>query len=146
MYLQKDLVISLVLDYFLPLTPSLTRDLRESCGAGGTCRYRFWSARCHPNPLFYLETIMSLTTQETKQILAKYATSANDTGSPEVQVALITERVNKLTDHFKTHSKDHHGRRGLLKLVGQRRRLLNYLSSTNNASYKKLVEQLNLRK
>lgn len=89
---------------------------------------------------------MSLTTQETKEVVTKFATKVNDTGSPEVQVALLTARVNKLTDHFKTHTKDHHGRRGLLMMVGQRRRLLKYLARKNEASYKKLVETLGLRK
>ena len=89
---------------------------------------------------------MSLTTQETKEVVTKFATKVNDTGSPEVQVALLTARVNKLTDHFKTHTKDHHGRRGLLMMVGQRRRLLKYLARKNEGSYKKLVETLGLRK
>lgn len=89
---------------------------------------------------------MSLTTQEIKEVVKTYAIKANDTGSPQVQVALLTARVNKLTDHFKANTKDHHGRRGLLKLVGQRRRLLNYLERKDQAAYKKLVDQLGLRK
>lgn len=89
---------------------------------------------------------MSLTTQETQDIVKKYATQTNDTGSPQVQVALLTARVNKLTEHFKVHTKDHHGRRGLLMMVGQRRRLLRYLERKDVAAYKKVVEQLGLRK
>lgn len=89
---------------------------------------------------------MSLTTQEISDVVNKYAIKTSDTGSPQVQVALITARVNKLTEHFKVHTKDHHGRRGLMVLVGQRRRLLNYLERKDEAGYKKLVEQLGLRK
>ena len=80
------------------------------------------------------------------QLIEKYRTHDKDTGSPEVQVALITERIAELTEHFKTHVKDHHSRRGLLKLVGQRRRLLDYLKVTNVDRYRKIVGQLNLRK
>ena len=80
------------------------------------------------------------------QLIEKYRTHETDTGSPEVQVALITERIAELAEHFKTHVKDHHSRRGLLKLVGQRRRLLDYLKITNVDRYRKIVGQLNLRK
>jgi small subunit ribosomal protein S15 len=79
-------------------------------------------------------------------LIQKYRTHEKDTGSPEVQVALITERIAELAEHFKTHVKDHHSRRGLLKLVGQRRRLLDYLKITNVERYRKIVSQLNLRK
>jgi small subunit ribosomal protein S15 len=79
-------------------------------------------------------------------LIQKYRTHDADTGSPEVQVAIITERIAELTEHFKTHVKDHHSRRGLLKLVGQRRRLLDYLKITNVERYRKIVGQLNLRK
>ena len=75
----------------------------------------------------------------------KYRTSENDTGSTRVQVALLTERINYLTDHFRTHKKDHHGRRGLLKMVGKRRRLLNYLKRTDIEGYRQLVQELGLR-
>lgn len=75
----------------------------------------------------------------------KYRTSENDTGSTRVQVALLTERINYLTDHFRTHKKDHHGRRGLLKMVGKRRRLLNYLKRTDVEGYRQLVQELGLR-
>ena len=89
---------------------------------------------------------MSLSTQETKEIVSKFAKKANDTGSPEVQIALLTARVTSLTEHFKIHTKDHHGRRGLMMLVGQRRRLLKYLERKDQAGYKKVIEQLGLRK
>lgn len=89
---------------------------------------------------------MSLSVEETKEIIKKFATGPADTGSPAVQTALLTARVNKLTEHFKTNVKDHHGRRGLMKLVGQRRRLLKYLERKSTAEYKKLIEQLGLRK
>jgi len=79
-------------------------------------------------------------------VVEKFRTHERDTGSPEVQVALLTERIHYLTEHFKTHKKDHHSRRGLLKLVGQRRRLLDYLKATNVDRYRKIVGQLNLRK
>ena len=69
-----------------------------------------------------------------------------DTGSPEVQIALLTDRINHLTEHFRVHLKDHHGRRGLLKLVGRRRRLLNYLRSQSNDRYRSMIEKLGLRK
>ena len=87
------------------------------------------------------------TDAETKKtIIAEYATSEGDTGSPEVQVALLTERINMITDHLKVHSKDFSTRRGLLKLVGQRRRLLDYLKSVESMRYKALLETLGLRK
>ena len=78
-------------------------------------------------------------------IIEKYKRHEGDTGSPEVQVALLTERISQLTEHFKTHKKDHHSRRGLLKMVSRRRKLLDYLKSTNVASYKALIEKLGLR-
>jgi len=80
------------------------------------------------------------------EIISKHKTSDSDTGSPEVQVALLTARINHLTDHFKVHKKDHHSRRGLLKLVGQRRRLLNYLKKKNIEGYRKLIVDLGLRR
>jgi small subunit ribosomal protein S15 len=75
----------------------------------------------------------------------KYRTHDEDTGSARVQVALLTERINYLTDHFRTHKKDHHGRRGLLKMVGKRRRLLNYLKRTDVDGYRRIVQELGLR-
>ncbi|HPV77284.1 MAG: 30S ribosomal protein S15 [Gemmatimonadetes bacterium] len=77
--------------------------------------------------------------------IAKYQTSEGDTGSTRVQVAVLTERINYLTDHFKTHKKDHHGRRGLLKMVGQRRRLLEYLKRQDVEGYRKVLGELGLR-
>ena len=77
--------------------------------------------------------------------LEKYRTHGEDTGSARVQVAMLTERINYLTDHFRAHKKDHHGRRGLLKMVGQRRRLLNYLKRTDVDGYRQLVQELGLR-
>jgi small subunit ribosomal protein S15 len=81
-----------------------------------------------------------------QEIISKFAQGQADTGSPEVQIALLTERITHLTEHFKTHAKDHHSRRGLLKLVGQRRRLLDYLKSKNVDRYRKLIDTLGIRK
>jgi len=81
-----------------------------------------------------------------KEIIEKYRTHEKDTGSPEVQVALLTERIEDLSQHFKAHAKDHHSRRGLLKMVGQRRRLLEYLKHKNIDRYRKLIDELGLRK
>ena len=89
---------------------------------------------------------MSLATQRKKEVITKFATHQGDTGSPEVQVALLSERINYLTEHFKTHAKDHHSRRGLLKLVGQRRRLLDYLKRKNLERYRSLIGGLGIRK
>jgi len=89
---------------------------------------------------------MSIEPAKTQEILQKYRRHDADTGSPEVQIALLTERIVNLTEHFKTHKKDHHSRRGLLHLVSLRRRLLNYLKRENAEGYKKLIEQLGLRK
>ena len=90
---------------------------------------------------------MSALHQERKtELVAKFRTHETDTGSPEVQVALLSERINMLTEHFKTHKKDHHSRRGLLKLVGQRRRLLDYLKRKDTNRYKKLIDGLGIRK
>ena len=81
-----------------------------------------------------------------EQIIGDFRQHDTDTGSTDVQVALLTHRINELTEHFKTHTKDHHGRRGLLKMVGQRRRLLDYLKRTNVERYRQLIERLGLRK
>jgi len=80
------------------------------------------------------------------EVIGSYRTHDGDTGSPEVQVALLSERINYLTEHFKAHSKDHHSRRGLLKMVGQRRRLLDYLKSRDSKRYDSLIERLGLRR
>jgi small subunit ribosomal protein S15 len=89
---------------------------------------------------------MALIAEKKTEVVQKYRRHDTDTGSPEVQVALITERIAYLTEHFKTHKKDHHSRRGLLKLVGQRRRLLDYLRKVDANRYKVVIEQLGLRK
>ena len=89
---------------------------------------------------------MSLSTALKKSTIAKHAQHEGDTGSPEVQIALLTERITYLTEHFKTHSKDHHSRRGLLKLVGQRRRLLDYLKRKDADRYAELIRKLGIRK
>ena len=89
---------------------------------------------------------MSLATDTKKTVIKKFATHEGDTGSPEVQVALLSERINYLTEHFKTHAKDHHSRRGLLKLVGQRRRLLDYLKQKDAERYAELIRKLGIRK
>lgn len=89
---------------------------------------------------------MSLTAEQTSKIIADYGHAANDTGSPEVQVALLTARISHLTEHFKTHKQDHHSRRGLLKLVNQRKRLLGYLKKNDSSRYQSLIKRLGLRR
>ena len=89
---------------------------------------------------------MSLATGRKAEIIKAYATSKGDTGSPEVQVAILSERINTLTEHFKTHVKDNHSRRGLLKMVSQRRQLLDYLKRTDEKRYKSIIEKLGIRR
>jgi small subunit ribosomal protein S15 len=89
---------------------------------------------------------MTLTVDQKQEIVSKHGRDANDTGSAEVQVALLTARVNELTEHLRTHKKDHHSRRGLLMLVGKRRRLLNYLQRTDLDRYRALIKELGLRR
>ncbi len=89
---------------------------------------------------------MRVSVTQKAQIVQQHQRTAGDTGSPEVQVALLTARINGLTDHFKAHVKDHHSRRGLLKMVSQRRKILDYLKRKNNGKYPQLIEQLGLRK
>ena len=89
---------------------------------------------------------MALTTEQKKTIMAEYATVEGDTGSPEVQIAMLTKRISDLTEHLKYHKHDHHTRRGLLALVGRRRRLLKYLEKTDIARYRALIERLGLRR
>lgn len=89
---------------------------------------------------------MALSLEQKKSIIEEYKTHENDTGSPEVQVAMLTKRINTLTEHLKTHKSDHHSRRGLLKMVGQRRSLLNYLKDRNEERYRVLIKKLGLRK
>jgi small subunit ribosomal protein S15 len=92
------------------------------------------------------EPPMSITAERKAALIKEYATKPNDTGSPEVQVAILSERIANLTEHFKGHNKDNHSRRGLLKLVSLRRRLLDYLKNTDEARYKTLIEKLGLRR
>jgi small subunit ribosomal protein S15 len=89
---------------------------------------------------------MSITTARKAEVIKEFAKKSGDTGSPEVQVAILSERINNLTGHFKTHAKDNHSRRGLLKLVSQRRQLLDYLRRINESSYRSLIEKLGIRR
>ncbi len=89
---------------------------------------------------------MVLTPESKKEIIEKFKIHEKDTGSPEVQIALLSSRIKYLTDHFKVHKKDHHSRRGLLKLVGQRRRLLNYLKKKDIERYRNVIKELGIRK
>jgi small subunit ribosomal protein S15 len=89
---------------------------------------------------------VAFTKEKKTALIGAYQTHHGDTGSPEVQVALLSERINYLTEHFKSHAKDHHSRRGLLKLVGQRRRLLDYLKSKDTDRYAELIKRLGIRK
>lgn len=89
---------------------------------------------------------MSITAERKQQVLADFATTTGDTGSPEVQVAILTERIVNLTEHFKTHKKDHHSRRGLLMMVSRRRRLLDYVKSRDQGRYEHLIKRLGIRK
>ena len=89
---------------------------------------------------------MSITAERKNALIAEYATKPNDTGSPEVQIAILTERITNLTGHFKSHAKDNHSRRGLLKLVSQRRSLLDYLKGREEARYRTLIERLGIRR
>jgi small subunit ribosomal protein S15 len=89
---------------------------------------------------------MSITAERKQQVLTEFATTTGDTGSPEVQVAILTERITNLTEHFKTHKKDHHSRRGLLMMVSRRRRLLDYVKSRDQQRYEHLIKRLGIRK
>jgi small subunit ribosomal protein S15 len=89
---------------------------------------------------------MSLSTAKKAELIKSYAKKSGDTGSPEVQVALLSERITELTEHFKTHVNDNHSRRGLLKLVSQRRQILDYLRRANEGRYKELIERLGIRR
>lgn len=89
---------------------------------------------------------MPLNTERKQDIIKEYKTHDSDTGSPEVQIAILSERIKDLTEHFKVHKKDHHSRRGLLMLVGQRRKLLDYLKSRDKERYEKIIERLGLRR
>ena len=87
-----------------------------------------------------------LVTEKKQEIINKFKLHESDTGSPEVQIAILTERITYLTEHFKVHKKDHHSRRGLLKLVGQRRRLLDYVKNKEDARYRTIIEKLGIRR
>jgi len=89
---------------------------------------------------------MSITVEEKARVLKEFATKEGDTGSPEVQVAILTSRITTLTEHFKVHKKDNHGRRGLLMMVAQRRKLLDYLKSKDEGRYRSLIERLGIRR
>ncbi len=89
---------------------------------------------------------MSLAAEKKQSLIEQYRKHPSDTGSPEVQIALLTERINYLTDHFKAHKKDHHSRRGLMKLVGQRRKLLDYLKGAHIDRYREIIDKLGIRK
>jgi small subunit ribosomal protein S15 len=91
-------------------------------------------------------TPMSLSTERKSALIKDNATKANDTGSPEVQIAILTERINELTEHFKVHKKDNHSRRGLLKMVSQRRQLLDYVKRKDTARYQRIIEKLGIRR
>ncbi|HEU4520365.1 MAG TPA: 30S ribosomal protein S15 [Thermoanaerobaculia bacterium] len=90
--------------------------------------------------------MLPTTKQQKTELITSYATHTGDTGSPEVQIALLSNRITYLTEHFKTHAKDHHSRRGLLKLVGRRRRLLDYLKKTDLERYRSIIDKLGIRK
>jgi small subunit ribosomal protein S15 len=89
---------------------------------------------------------MSITADRKAEVIKTYATKSGDTGSPEVQVAILSERINNLTEHFKTHVKDNHSRRGLLKLVSQRRQLLDYVKRIDESRYRTIIERLGIRR
>ncbi len=89
---------------------------------------------------------MSITTERKLEVITQYATKTGDTGSPEVQVAVLSERITNLTEHFKTHAKDNHSRRGLIKMVSQRRRLLDYIKASDEKRYEALIGRLGLRR
>ncbi len=93
-----------------------------------------------------VEGALALTRQKKIELVDSYKTHVTDTGSPEVQIAILSEKITYLTDHFKVHAKDHHSRRGLLKMVGQRRRLLDYLKTKDVNRYRTLIERLGIRK
>ena len=89
---------------------------------------------------------MSISTERKEELIKEYAINASDTGSPEVQIAILTERISNLTEHFKTHKKDNHSRRGLLKMVSQRRRLLDYVKSRDVENYQNIIKRLGIRR
>jgi small subunit ribosomal protein S15 len=98
------------------------------------------------SPLQLEGSPMSLSTERKQELVKEFSTKKDDTGSPEVQIALLTERINGLTEHFKTHKKDNHSRRGLLKMVSLRRRLLDHVKSKDDRRYQKIIERLGIRR
>ena len=88
---------------------------------------------------------MSIESERKKEVISEYALKDGDTGSPEIQIAILTERISNLTEHFKTHNKDNHSKRGLVSLVNKRKKLLNYLSKKNKSEYSDLIKKLNIR-
>ena len=114
--------------------------MRAGVARGGSAQRELGGRHC------YRVAPMSLTAERKREIVDQYGRAGNDTGSTEVQVALLTARINELTDHFRTHRKDHHSRRGLLMLVGRRRRLLKYLQSNDIDRYRSLIGELGLRR
>jgi len=114
-------------------------------GAGGAFFLGKWPGKAL-NPCYGFASHMSLAAEKKQEIVAKYGRGDADTGSTEVQVALLTARINELTEHLRTHRKDHHSRRGLLMLVGKRRRLLRYLQSSDIERYRSLIQELGLRR
>jgi small subunit ribosomal protein S15 len=97
-------------------------------------------------PVFEERRPMAITTEQRSRLVGEYQRGKGDTGSPEVQIALLTSRINELTEHFKTHIKDFHSRRGLLRLVSRRRKLLDYLKQSDNERYRTVLDRLGLRK
>lgn len=118
---------------------------RPFTGLGSTLTAA-WFGRSSVTTGPFAEDKVALTKERKTGLITDFRTHATDTGSPEVQVAILSDRINYLTEHFKTHPKDHHSRRGLLMLVGQRRRLLDYLKKRNPERYAEIIRRLNLRK
>ena len=133
----------------MPATPRASPQPRAQKGAR---LHRFLPRRTFSGRLSFFEkqkkrsVDMALTKEGKSDLITNYRLHETDTGSPEVQVALLSQRISYLTEHFQTHKKDHHSRRGLMKLVGQRRRLLDYLKKTDFARYKDLIDRLGIRK
>jgi small subunit ribosomal protein S15 len=114
-------------------------------GLGGADTHSFWAAG-DATTTMRGGTDMSLTPDSKNQLIAKHRRHNSDTGSPEVQIAILTERINQLTTHLVTHKKDHHSRRGLYKMIGQRRGLLNYLKDKDIERYRTIIQELGIRK
>ena len=104
------------------------------------------TSRLMPLTRYKKEDQMSITAEEKAKVISEFATKKGDTGSPEVQIAILTSRINTLTEHFKEHHKDNHGRRGLLKMVAQRRKLLDYLKVKEDARYQAVIKKLGIRR